>query len=487
MEIDTVSYNLILSVDTDGIIGNGKNNLAYRSSVDLMRFQSLTTRSEYDDVQNVVVMGRKTWESLNGKHLKNRTNLVLSNSIVLDEETSNATTIKSWNELFDYVHTNTIRKVFIIGGKQIYEEFIRIYRGIIDKIYLTVFESQEYKNINMVDKINLNTFLTGFKLEDDVVVKDLVKTETNKTHWVYVERNMVVHLQTFKYDTGNSERMYLKHLTNIVTQPTRETRNGNVKSLFGLRVVYDLSDGSVPLLTTKKVAWKTCIKELLWFLKGHTNNELLKKEGVNIWSANASSPFLKSRGLGHYKDGDLGPIYGFQWRHSGADYKDMTLDYTGKGIDQIETCLNQLINDPHSRRIIVNSWNVSDLNKMALPPCHILFQWYLDTKKRLWIQLYQRSGDMFLGVPFNMFSYAVLLKLMCKKTDYKPGGIVHIIGDAHIYENHMDAVETQLSRDPVEFPTLTIESKKEWEDYTIDDFKISNYTPYEKISAPMSA
>tara|TARA_B100001113_G_scaffold43553_1_gene30773 strand:- start:42 stop:1487 length:1446 start_codon:yes stop_codon:yes gene_type:complete len=481
MEIESVSYNLILSVDKNGVIGNGKNNLAYRSSVDLLHFQTLTSRPEVNDTQNVVVMGRRTWDSLKGRHLKNRTNLVLSNSIVLDEETSNATTIKSWNELFEYVHTNTIRKVFIIGGKKVYEDFLKKYRGIIDKIYLTVFESQEYRYVlNMVNKFDVDNLKKGFKLEDNIIVKDLVKTETNA-------RDMVINFETYKYDTSSSERMYMRHLTNVLTQPTRVTRNGIVRSSFGLRMVYDLSDGSVPLLTTKAVAWKTCIKELLWFLKGQTNNELLKKEGVNIWSANASSTFLKERGLEHYKEGDLGPIYGFQWRHSGANYENMTVDYTGKGIDQIESCLNQLLNDPYSRRIIVNSWNVSDLDKMALPPCHILFQWYLDSKGRLWIQLYQRSGDMFLGVPFNMFSYAVLLNLMCKKTDYKPGGIVHIIGDAHIYENHIDAVEKQLSRNPKEYPKLIINSKKEWKDYTIDDFEINDYNPHEKIFAPMSA
>ena len=288
----------------------------------------------------------------------------------------------------------------------------------------------------------------------------------------------------------HEEYQYLRLINDILDEGSMEVgRNGKAKTVFGAAMHFDLSNNTIPVLTTKKVAFKTCLKELLWFINGYTDNKLLKEQKVKIWNANASREFLDSRGLHNNKEDDLGPVYGHQWRHFNANYTDCDTDYTGKGVDQLQNIIDQLKNPEtrNSRRLVMSAWNPQQLDEMALPPCHILFQWYLDSKKRLWIQLYQRSGDMFLGVPFNMFSYAVLLNLMCKKTDYKPGGIVHVIGDAHIYENHIDAVEKQLSRNPKEYPKLIINSKKEWKDYTIDDFEINDYDPHEKIFAPMSA
>jgi thymidylate synthase len=204
------------------------------------------------------------------------------------------------------------------------------------------------------------------------------------------------------------------------------------------------------------MGYKTILRELLWFIKGSTDNQELLDKKVTIWQENASKEFLEYRGL-DYEEGDLGPIYGFQWRHCGATYKDCKTDYQGKGIDQIKWLIGEIKNNPSSRRLILSAWNVEDLDKMALPPCHILSQFYVNVKEGLLsCQLYQRSGDMFLGIPFNIASYAFLTCILCKLTGYKPGSLIHILGDAHIYEEHYHGVSEQLKRVPKQFPELVI-------------------------------
>ena len=281
------------------------------------------------------------------------------------------------------------------------------------------------------------------------------------------------------------EQMYLDSMMKILRTPSRESRNGRTHSSFGLQFKYDCSDGKVPLLTTKKMAWKTCIKELLWFISGNTDNQTLVRQNVHIWDGNASREFLDSRGLYTRNTGDLGPVYGFQWRHWGEKYVSSQTKYNG--VDQLVQCEKMIMTEPHSRRIIMTTWNPSQLSEMALPPCHILVQWFVDSENKLWLQFYQRSGDMFLGIPFNMFSYSVLLHIMAQRTKLKPGGVVHVIGDAHVYSNHIDAIHTQIQNDIHAQPTLVINHKNEWEEYTINDFQLKDYTCAEKIYAPMSA
>ena len=201
---------------------------------------------------------------------------------------------------------------------------------------------------------------------------------------------------------------------------------------------FDLREG-FPLLTTKRVAWKTVLRELLWFISGSTDNKVLQWKNVHIWDGNSTREYLQSRGLNEYREGDLGPIYGFQWRHFGAFYNGCAYDYTGYGIDQLQNVIDLIKNDPSSRRIILNSWNASDLDKMALPPCHVMVQFNVDVDEGfIDAKLTQRSGDMFLGVPFNIASYAFLLHIIGNITGYKPRYFIHDIGDGHIYENHRD-------------------------------------------------
>jgi len=236
-------------------------------------------------------------------------------------------------------------------------------------------------------------------------------------------------------------------------------------SYFGGQLRFNLSD-SFPLITTKKVHFKSIVYELLWFLKGDTNIKYLTDNGVRIWNEWAN------------ENGDLGPVYGKQWRSwEAAD---------GSSIDQISNALDLIKNNPDSRRIIVNAWNVGDLPKMALSPCHCLFQFYVADGK-LSCQLYQRSADLFLGVPFNIASYALLTAMMAQVCGLEPGEYVHTFGDAHIYENHREQVIEQLSRDPRPYPKLKLNTSiKDLFDFTYEDFELADYDPHPRISAPVA-
>eukprot|EP00978_Attheya_sp_CCMP212_P003134 scaffold6461_cov48-Attheya_sp.AAC.1 len=259
-------------------------------------------------------------------------------------------------------------------------------------------------------------------------------------------------------------------------------------SKFGTQMRFSLRDNTLPLLTTKRTFWRGVAEELLWFVEGNTNGNDLAAKDIHIWDGNGSREFLDQRGLSHREVGDLGPVYGFQWRHFGAKYEDMNTDYTGKGVDQLAECIDKIKNNPEDRRIIMSAWNPADLNDMALPPCHMFCQFYVDTEKgELSCQMYQRSADMGLGVPFNIASYALLTHMMAKVTGLKPGDFIHTIGDAHIYLNHVDALKEQLERLPRAFPKLKIHGdQKDMDSFTFKDFEVLDYNPHKSIKMKMA-
>ena len=262
-------------------------------------------------------------------------------------------------------------------------------------------------------------------------------------------------------------KQYLDLLQHVLDNGTiKHDRTGTgTKSIFGYQLRCDLSKG-FPLLTTKKVHLKSIISELLWFLKGDTNVRYLQEHGVRIWNEWAD------------ENGDLGPVYGGQWRS--------WPDYNGGHIDQISQIIDQIKNTPDSRRIIVSAWNVADVPTMKLPPCHTLFQFYVANGK-LSLQLYQRSADLFLGVPFNIASYALLCMMVAHVTGLEPGEFVHTFGDAHIYLNHMDQVHEQLSREPRPLPRMVLNPEvKSIFDYQYDDFKLEGYDPWPLIKGVVS-
>ncbi|HTB63545.1 MAG TPA: thymidylate synthase [Opitutales bacterium] len=247
----------------------------------------------------------------------------------------------------------------------------------------------------------------------------------------------------------------------------RRDRTGvGTKSVFGAQARFDLRE-RFPLLTTKKVHWKSVVYELLWFLRGDTNVNWLRERGVTIWDEWAD------------EKGDLGPVYGYQWRHWPAR--------GGAEIDQIARLVEALKKSPQSRRHIVTAWNPADVEKMALPPCHALFQFYVSTKGELSCQLYQRSADLFLGVPFNIASYALLTLMVAQVCGLKPGDFVHTFGDLHLYLNHLEQVETQLARTPKILPRVSLNpAVKNLEDFTFEDFQLLEYDPHPGIKAPIA-
>ena len=290
----------------------------------------------------------------------------------------------------------------------------------------------------------------------------------------------------------HEEQQYLNLIKNVINNGTyEEGRNGKTISHFGNMMRFSLENSTIPILTTKKLAWKTCFKELMFFLKGQTDNKILKENKVHIWDVNGSREFLNSRGLEKREVDDLGPIYGFQWRHWNAKYDNCDLIYEGKGIDQIQEIINTLKNPETrtSRRMILSAWNPEQLNEMALPPCHIMAQFHVSNGNRLHCALFQRSGDIGLGVPFNIASYSFLTHLIAHVTGLIPHEFVHFIGNAHIYENHKDVLEKeQLGRTPFIFPKLKINCEpKHIEEYSISDIELENYEYHDSIKMEMSA
>ncbi|XP_056289638.1 thymidylate synthase isoform X1 [Pseudoliparis swirei] len=285
------------------------------------------------------------------------------------------------------------------------------------------------------------------------------------------------------------ERGYLDQIEFIMQHGRRKgDRTGTgVVSVFGAQSRFSLRD-QFPLLTTKKVFWRGILEELLWFVKGSTNAKELSEKGVKIWEANGSRDFLDNLGFRDREEGDLGPVYGFQWRHFGAEYTDMHADYTGQGVDQLQKIIDTIKKNPEDRRIIMCAWNPKDLPLMALPPCHALCQFYV-CDGELSCQLYQRSGDMGLGVPFNIASYALLTYMIAHITGLKvrPGDFVHTLGDAHIYVNHIEALQVQLQREIRPFPKLKILRKVESiNDFRAEDFEICDYNPHPAIKMQMA-
>jgi len=289
---------------------------------------------------------------------------------------------------------------------------------------------------------------------------------------------------------------YLNLIRQIIKSGKKQVgRNGTTYTSIGETLRFSLEDNKIPLMTTKKLAWRVCLKELLWFMNGDTNNELLQEENVKIWNDNANREFLDSRGLYHLRENDLGPVYGHQWRFWNAPYSreyGCFADYRGKGIDQLQNIIDDLneskITGETSRRMIMTAWNPEQIDEMALPPCHVLSQFHITEGNQLSCTLYQRSADMGLGVPFNIASYSFLTHILAKHCDLEAKEFIHFIGNAHIYDDHIDSLEEQICNEPYDPPNLIINEKKEKiEDYKFEDFIIENYNYHKPIKMKMRA
>ena len=287
----------------------------------------------------------------------------------------------------------------------------------------------------------------------------------------------------------HDENQYLNMIETVIEENNEYIgRNGKTLSIFGGVMHFDLTNNKLPLLTTKKLAYKTCLKELLWFISGNTSNDILNHQNVHIWDGNSSRQYLDSIGLTERTEGDLGPIYGFQWRHYNANYVGCNNNYNNQGIDQINNIINDLKNPEtrNSRRLILTAWNPCPLKEIALPPCHILCQFNVTNNTKLSCSLYQRSGDLGLGVPFNIASYSFLTHLIAKICNLEAYEFIYNLGNVHIYDDHVINLKTQLTRVPYEFPTITINNNSSnIDDYKLEDFEINNYKSHESIKLLM--
>lgn len=412
-----MSIEMILSCTPSGGIGLN-NKIPWKS--DLKFFKKITTHTPSKELVNAVIMGRKTFESI-GKCLAGRINIVISSKKINHEN------YYVRDNIYDALHLIAnqkfkVYKIFLIGGKRIYEEGLPI----CSKIYLTP-----------VAETKCDVFVNFYK---DGNIRDFARKKKD----------------CYIFHKNHDEFNYLNLVKKTIILPLRGTRSIKTKSDFGGFLNFDLK--SFPLLTTKRVFWRGVVEELLWFLRGQTNPKILEAKKVFIWKDYGNN---------------LGPIYGKQWRDFG-------------GVDQIKYCLDLIKNEPHSRRIFMSSWNPPELDKMALPPCHISCQFSVQYGK-LSAFVYQRSADIGLGLPFNIASYALLVYIFAKITDLQPGVLNFALGDYHIYENHVSALQEQLGRSPLEFPILEIKKKMEPWDYNFEDFDLQDYNSHAAIKMEMTA
>ena len=277
----------------------------------------------------------------------------------------------------------------------------------------------------------------------------------------------------------HDEYQYINLIKHIIEYGTMvEGRNGNALTIYGSSMHFSLENNTWPLLTSKKVAWKTCAKELFWFLKGSTSNTELQEQNVHIWDGNGSRDFLDSRGLTNLQENDLGPVYGHQWRFFNASYENCNTDYSGKGVDQIKYIIDCLKNpkERYSRRLILSAWNPQQLDEMALPPCHVLAQFNVIGNK-LSCSLYQRSGDVGLGVPFNIASYSLLTHIIAKHCDLEANEFIYHLGNCHIYDDHIEPLRNQLNNQLYSFPKINILQKyDDINSYSMKEIQVENYT-----------
>lgn len=473
----------IACIDSQRGIGY-KNNLLFQIKEDLQFFQEKTLLSGSKDKKNAIIMGRHTFHSI-GKSLPNRVNCIITSKTNSFCSLSDCF-FNNISDCLEELESNTlIEKIFVIGGGQIYQYFMD--RLLFDEIYITHVETEKkadcffplipFSIYSKIEKIK------GLEFPDkyNIGFYHLKKSEYSNT--IPCLHDKFISCMT-KHSTN--EFQYLKLLRKVLHDGNeRKTRNGNTFSLFGEKMEFDIQS-CFPLLTTKKMYFKGIFKELLWFLNGQTDSKLLEKDGVNIWKGNSAKETLQKIGLSQYKEGDCGPVYGFQWRHFNEPYKNCEEPYNG-GIDQLQNIINEIKSNPSSRRLFMSAWNPCQLDKMVLPPCHVSYQFYVRDCRYLDCSMYQRSGDLFLGVPFNIASTSLLVYILSNICNLQPGKVILTIGDAHIYENHVDAVKEQLKRFPSTPPTLYIkEPIDKLENIPYENFEVINYNPASSIRAEMA-
>ncbi|XWS40058.1 hypothetical protein CRYUN_Cryun18bG0108000 [Craigia yunnanensis] len=469
------TYQVVVAATKDmGIGKDGK--LPWKLPSDLKFFKDVTLTTSDSGKKNAVIMGRKTWESipLQNRPLPGRLNVVLTRSGSFDIATAeNVVICGSMTSALELLaappYFLSIEKVFVIGGGQIFRESLDA--AGCDAIHITEIETSIECDTFMpaIDSSVFQPWYSSFPVVENNIRFCFTTYVRVRTSAVELLSQNCDHVFDNKPDTGkfevkkfsflpkmifekHEEYLYLKMVQDIISDGNlKDDRTGTgTLSKFGCQMRFNLRK-TFPLLTTKKVFWRGVVEELLWFISGSTNAKVLQEKGIHIWDGNASRDFLDSIGLTDREEGDLGPVYGFQWRHFGARYTDMHADYTCQGFDQLLDVINKIKNNPNDRRIILSAWNPSDLKLMALPPCHMFAQFYV-ANGELSCQMYQRSADMGLGVPFNIASYSLLTCMIAHVCDLVPGDFIHVLGDTHVYSTHVRPLQEQLQKLPKPFP-----------------------------------
>ena len=450
-------FNVILATTNNNGIGFN-NKLPWNSPEELKQFKLLTKES-------ILVVGRKTAETL--PKLKDRVIWCLT-SQKSGLDTSNYKNVISTFTCFDILFQSiesTTKPVFIAGGGSLYTQVFSKWRHKIDKVYMSIMKDEYTCDTSFTYEPHLFTVDKKVKF-DDFIQYELSPKET-------------------------SESSYLKLLKDVYINGWEKVgRNGTTKSMFGKSLEFDLTKG-FPLLTTKRMFWRGIVEELLFFIRGDTDSNKLEEKKIKIWSGNTSRDFLDSIGKNKRRKGVMGPMYGYQWRNYNAEYDEEKATPKNNGVDQLKIVVDQIRNDPHSRRILLTDYNPIQAKDGVLYPCHsIVIQFYV-CDGFLDIICYNRSSDLFHGLPFNIASTALFHTLIATITGLKARKLILHLGDSHIYESHYDVVNKQLNRVPFVFPTLCIEKElkniEDIENLSLLDLKIENYTAYPTLKADMIA
>lgn len=488
MELARFSVIVGFTVE-DGKFGIGKGEFIPwpRNTEDMNQLKTKTIGNG----SNCLIMGRKTSETLPKKNpLPNRANIVVSRSLEKNVDSfknlSNEEIIKerkfiivsSLIEALEFA--KRFAQTWIFGGEEIYTESLTRFKYLCDEIHYTVFPGNY-----SCDKFFYCNFL-NFELEDnDQNENNNDETERSSKKIKRSDDKVSFHIQ--KVNIEHEEKQYLRMIDELLNlkKKRKDRTNVGTQSIFSQKgMTFDLSGNVLPIFTTKKMFRRGILEENALFFKGKTDSKILEAKGVNIWKKNTSKEELEKKGL-KYREGDMGPVYGFQWRHFGAEYYGCDHDYTGRGFDQLEYIKNKIINEPHARDLVITSYNPKQVKQGVLSPCHMFMQFYVDNGY-LDLKMYQRSADQFLGVPFNVSSYCVILIVMAKLTNLKPRYFYHEFGDSHIYLNHLEQVREQLKRNPYPFPKYEIANIKSFDDFTAESIKIIDYRSHPEIKGEMA-
>lgn len=453
-------FNIILATDENN--GIGKNNtIPWINISDLKLFKSLTESTE---LTKVIIMGHNTMKSLKNGYLKNRINIVITS-----ENNKNYLNVHNFDRGLELAYSLVGKdpsRIWVIGGGAIYK--IALNHTDLNLIY----HSQIKGSYDCDIKIQLPQY--------DIISQEVISFQTiDEFTFRVLKRNF-----------NNVEYSYLQLLKDtLINGKLRPTRNANTLSLFGRELVFNVTH-NFPLLTTKKMFLKGIVEELLFFIRGETDTNKLMEKGINIWKGNTTREFLDKMGL-NYPEGMMGPMYGYQWRFFGKPYECNEMNSLEfNSIDQLKNIIETLKKDPNSRRLIMTDFNPAMVDQGVLYPCHsLIIQFYVENHK-LSIKMYQRSADLFLGLPFNIASTTLLLYIVAKLVNMTPDNVHITLGDCHIYDAHIDAVKEQLSRECFDLPKLIIPDFKtleEVENSNYTDYKLENYNSHPAIKAPMIA